>query len=256
VSEVRLSAEPRTEFGKGAARRTRRAHKVPAVLYGHGTDPRHLALPGHDLMLALKGGANVLLRLDLDGGAELALAKDVQRDPVKGFLEHVDLVVVKRGEKVTVDVPVTLTGEGAPDVLVDQQLMVLSVEAEATHIPTGFEVPLDGLDVGDHISAGAVRLPEGTTLAGDPEQVVVQGLAAPTAEDVDAELAEAEAELGAGEAGAAAQAEAAAEVGDGVPDGSTGTGDVVPGSEEGSGGPTEVRGDQGSGTDAGPNAGA
>ena len=135
MSEVRIAAEPRTEFGKGAARRTRRAGKVPAVLYGHGTDPRHISLPGHELMLALKS-ANVLLRLQgLDGGDELALPKDVQRDPLKGFLEHVDLIVVTRGEKVTVEVPVQLTGDIAPDGMLDQQMIQVSVEAEATHIP-------------------------------------------------------------------------------------------------------------------------
>jgi len=257
VSEVRLSAEPRTEFGKGAARRTRRASKVPAVLYGHGTEPRHLALPGHELMLALKGGANTLLRLQLEGGGEeLALAKDVQRDPIKGFLEHVDLVVVSRGEKVTVELGVIVTGEAGGDVVVQQQLTTITVEAEATHIPEAVEVSIVGLGAGRAITAGQVKLPEGTTLVGDPAQVVVQGLGAPSAEQIEAELASAEAELGAGEAGAAAQAAAAAEVGDGVTDSSTGQGDVVAGTEDGTGGPTQVPGDDGAGTTSGPSAGA
>jgi large subunit ribosomal protein L25 len=257
VSEVRLSAEPRTEFGKGAARRTRRASKVPAVLYGHGTEPRHLALPGHELFLALKGGANTLIRLDLgDGESQLALAKDVQRDPIKGFLEHVDLVVVERGEKVTVEVPVTMTGEGAGDAIVTQQLMTVSVEADATQIPDGVDVSVEGLGVGETVTAGQLDLPEGAQLAGDSEQVLVSAVAAPTNEQLDAELASAEAELGAGETGAAAQAAAAAEVGDGVTDRSTGEGDIVAGSDEGSGGPTQVAGDEDAGTNARPTTGA
>ncbi len=135
MSEVRIPAEPRTEFGKGAARRIRRAHKVPAVLYGHGAAPRHIALPGHELMLALKT-PNVLLSLDLgDGQRELALPRDVQRDPVKGFLEHVDLVAVARGEKVLVEVPVAVTGEPAAGALTVIDHQTISVEAEATHIP-------------------------------------------------------------------------------------------------------------------------
>jgi large subunit ribosomal protein L25 len=257
VSEVRLSAEPRTEFGKGAARRTRRAHKVPAVLYGHGTEPRHLALPGHELFLALKGGANTLIRLDLgDGESQLALAKDVQRDPIKGFLEHVDLVVVERGEKVTVDVPVTMTGEGAGDAIVTQQLTTVTVEADATHIPDSVEVSVEGMSAGETVTAGDVQLPEGSQLAGDAEQIVVSAVPAPTNEELDAELAQSEAELGASQTGAAAQAAAAAEVGDGVTDRSTGEGDIVAGSEDGTGGPTQIPGDEDAGTNARPSTGA
>ncbi|MDP9240692.1 MAG: 50S ribosomal protein L25/general stress protein Ctc [Actinomycetota bacterium] len=195
MAEVRIVAEPRTEFGKGPARRTRRAGKVPAVVYGHGRNPVHIALPGHDLMRALKT-PNVLLSLDLDGASELVLPKAVQRDPIKGFLEHVDLVLVRRGEKVTVEIPVTLSGNATPDTLVDQQLVTLAVEAEATHIPAGVEVSIEGLVVGQHIIAADVVLPEGTTLVTDGDHIVVQGLAAPTAEQLDAELAEAEAEAG------------------------------------------------------------
>ena len=197
MSEVRIAAESRTEFGKGAARRTRRAQKVPAVLYGHGTEPRHLALPGHELFLALKGGANTLIRLDLgDGESQLALAKDVQRDPIKGFLEHVDLVVVRRGERVTVDVPVHVVGDAAPDTLVSLELPNLSIEAEATHLPTGVDVSVDGLPVGSQIHAKDISLPSGATLATDPEILVVNITAAPTVEDVEADLAAAESDLG------------------------------------------------------------
>lgn len=176
MSEVRIAAEPRVEFGKGAARRTRRAGKVPAVLYGHGTAPRHLSLPGHELMLALKGGANTLLRLDLDEGSELALPRAVVRDPIKGFLEHLDLLVVARGEKVTVGVPVTVTGQAAPDTLVDLQTPTLQVEAEATHIPAEFAVDVTGLGAGSAVTAGQVKMPAEVSVAGDPDLVVVQVL--------------------------------------------------------------------------------
>ena len=179
MSEVRIHAEPRTEFGKGGARRTRRAGKIPAVLYGHGTAPRHLALPAREFGHAIKAGANTLLTLQLDGGSELALPKAIQRHPIRGDYEHVDLLLVRSGEKVTVEVRVTLT-----------------VEAEATHIPDHFEVDISGLEVGDNVTAGAVSLPSGTTLVGDAEQVVVAVLAAPSAEQLEAELAGAEAEAG------------------------------------------------------------
>ena len=233
MSEVRITAEPRTEFGKGGARRTRRAGKLPAVLYGHGTEPRHISLPSRDFEHAIRtDGANVLLSLDIDGGSELALPKSIQRNPVRGSIEHVDLILVRRGEKITVDVPVTLVGDGPADGLVDQQLTVLSVLAEATHIPAGFELSIEGLGIGDSIPAGKVNLPEGTVLAGDADQVVVQILAAPTAEEVEADLAAAEEELGAGAAGAEAAAEAA-------PEGESGEGDVVPDTESGEGGPAE-----------------
>jgi large subunit ribosomal protein L25 len=211
VAQVRIAAEPRTEFGKGAARRIRRAHKVPAVLYGHGTEPRHISLPGHELMLALKGGANTLLEIDVDGGTELSLPKQVTRDPVRGFLEHCDLLLVRRGEKVVVDVPVILNGQAALETLVDHQMTTISVEAEATHIPQSFEVSIEGLGVGASVHAGEVPLPSGVTLAGDPDAVVVHILAQVTAEALEAELAEAAAELAPAEAAEpAAEAEAAA----------------------------------------------
>ena len=195
MSEVRISAEQRTEFGKGAARRIRRAAKVPAVLYGHGAAPRHIALPGHELMLALKT-PNALLSIDLDGRRELALPKDVQRDPIKGFLEHVDLLVVRRGEKVHVEVPVALHGDTAPDTLVDLVLTALPVEAEATHIPEHVEISIEGLAAGTQIHARDVTLPAGATLTGDEDALVVNVTAAPTAAQLEAELAVAEAEAG------------------------------------------------------------
>lgn len=196
MSEVQIAAEPRTEFGKGPARRTRRAGRVPAVLYGHGTDPRHISLPGHELMLALKS-ANVLLRLQgLDGGEELALPKDVQRDPLKGFLEHVDLLVVKSGEKVTVEVPIQLTGEIAPDGMLDQQMIQVSLEAEATHIPQSIEVSIEGMAVGDSVHAKDLKLPTGATLDAEEDALVLHVIAAPTAADMAADLTEGEAAEG------------------------------------------------------------
>jgi large subunit ribosomal protein L25 len=195
VSEVRIVAEPRTEFGKGAARRTRRAHRVPAVMYGHGADVRHISLPGHELMLALKT-SNVLLSVELEGKSELALAKAVQRDPIKGFLEHVDLVVVRRGEKVVVDIAVHVVGEAAPDTLVSLEQPMLSVEAEATHLPGGVEVSVAGLPAGSQVHAKDVSLPAGVTLSVDPEALIVNVTAAPTSEQLEAGLAEAEADAG------------------------------------------------------------
>ena len=224
MSEVRIAAEPRTEFGKGASRRVRRANKVPAVLYGHGDDPRHFSLPGHELMLALKHDANVLLTLETDKGDQLALPKVVVKDPIRGHLEHVDLVAVRKGEKVTVDLAVTMTGEATPDTLVDLQQLTLTVEAEATNLPEGLEVSIEGLAAGTQITAGQVPLPEGTTLAQEAETVVVQGLAAPSAAEVEADLAEAEAELGAGAAGAEAQQD---DVEAGSESDASGEGDVV-----------------------------
>ena len=197
MSESRLQAEARNEFGKGAARRIRRDHKVPAVLYGHGTDPVHVTLPGHETMLALKhGGANALLTIDLDGKETLALPRQVQRHPVKGELEHLDLLIVRRGEKVVVEVPIHVIGEAAAETLVTVEHATLSVEAEATHIPEFFEVSVDGAEVGTQILAKDVTLPSGSTLQTDEEALVVNVSAAPTAEEVEAELAEAEADAG------------------------------------------------------------
>lgn len=196
MSEVRIQAEPRTEFGKGAARRVRRAAKVPGVLYGHGTEPRHLSLPGHDLMMALKA-PNVLLRIEgLGERSQLALPKAVQRDPIKGFLKHVDLLLVRSGEKVSVDVPVTVVGEVVTDGMLDQQLTSLTVQAEATHIPGEFEVSVDGLEIGSQLTAADIKLPTGVELDVDPELLVLHIVHSPTSEQLEAELAEAEAEAG------------------------------------------------------------
>ena len=172
MSDFKLSAEPRTEFGKGAARRLRRAHKIPAVLYGHGAEPVHVALPGHATMLALKH-SNALISLELSSGTQLALPKDVQRDPVRNVIEHVDLVMVRRGEKVTVEVPLHVTGSPAGDGLATSELNTLSLEVEATAIPESVEVSVEGLEPGSQIHAGQVQLPAGATLAGDPEAIVL-----------------------------------------------------------------------------------
>lgn len=197
MSEVRLTAETRTEFGKGGARRTRRAGKVPAVIYGHGADPRHVALPAREFANAIRhGGSNVLLTLDLDNGEQLAIPKSIQRHPVKGYFEHVDLLAVRRGEKVTIDVPVTVVGDIVPGGLLNQEHTSISVEAEATHLPTGFEVSIEGIEIGGHVTAGSVELPAGSTLITDPDTVLLIIAEAPTAEQLEAEVAEAAGELG------------------------------------------------------------
>jgi large subunit ribosomal protein L25 len=187
VSDVKIAAELRTEFGKGAARRIRRADKVPAVLYGHGTDPLHLTLPGHDTMLALKT-RNVLITLDIDGrDNELALPKHVQRDPIKGHIEHVDLILVRRGEKVTVDVPVIVVGEAAPETLLNLENPTIALQAEATNLPVGIEVSIEGLLAGTQIHAKDLVLPQGSTLAADEDLLVVNVTVAPTAEELEVE---------------------------------------------------------------------
>lgn len=174
MSETRLQAESRTEFGKGAARRIRRDHKVPAVLYGHGTAPVHVTLPGHDTMMALKhGGANALLSIDIDGTTQLALPKQVQRDPVRGELEHLDLLIVRRGEKVNVDVPVHAVGEAASDTVVTLENATILLQAEATHIPEAIEVSVEGAEAGTQILAKDLQLPRGTELHVDPDTLVV-----------------------------------------------------------------------------------
>ncbi|MBZ3908604.1 MULTISPECIES: 50S ribosomal protein L25/general stress protein Ctc [Streptomyces] len=190
MSEVKLAASTRTEFGKGAARRIRRDSKVPGVLYGHGSDPLHLTLPGHELLLALRT-PNVLISLDIDGKtSELAIPKSVQRDPIKGFLEHVDLLLVKKGEKVNVEIPVHAEGElAAGGNLLEHVLNALPVEAEATHIPESVTVSVEGLEAGASILAKDIALPKGTTLAVDGDAVVLQVLAA-QAEEPSEESAE------------------------------------------------------------------
>lgn len=234
MSEVRITAEPRTEFGKGAARRVRRANKVPAVLYGHGTDPRHVSLPGHELMLALAHGANQLLTLDFAGGdTELALPRAITRDPIKGFLVHVDLLLVRRGEKVSVEVPVVLDGEIVSGGLLDHQLVTLNVEAEATHIPSELRVSIDGFDVGRAVHAKDVALPAGVTLLADPDAVVVHVIAAPTAEQVEAELAEAEVGIEKEPSAEETSAEGEAATGEAAAAEAPGEGEPVPTGAEG-----------------------
>jgi len=216
VPEVRITAEPRTEFGKGPARRERRAGRVPAVLYGHGTDPRHVSLPGHDVLLALRT-ANVLIRLEgLPGGSQLALPKAVQRHAIKGSVEHVDLIMVRRGEKVTVEIPVTVAGEVAPDGLLDQQLIQVAVEAEATNIPPGIEVDIEGMEIGASVHAGDLTLPSGVTLATEPDILVLHVIAAPTAEQIEAELGLPEVEEAEGAEAVPAPAPAAGESAEGA----------------------------------------
>lgn len=216
MAEITIPAEPRTEFGKGAARRIRRADQVPAVLYGHGTDPVHVTLPGHALMLALKN-SNALLSIEVGSDSHLAIAKQVQRDPLKGFIEHADLLIVKRGEKVVVDVSITVEGEAAPGTLVVLENATVSLEVEATKIPEGIEVSVEDLEVGAQVLASDLSLPSGAALAVEEDLLVVNVTAAPTAEEIEAELEEAEAEAGIErdvsdeEAAEAAEAEASAE---------------------------------------------
>jgi large subunit ribosomal protein L25 len=195
VPEVRLTAELRTEFGKGAARRIRRAHKVPAVLYGHGTDPIHISLPGHETLLALRT-ANALLSIEVNGSSQLALPKQVQRDPLKHTIEHVDLVIVRRGEKVTVDVPVHIEGEAGPDTLVVVDHNSIPIEAEATNIPRQIIVSVEGLPAGTQILVRDLQVPAGSSVDLEPETLIVNVTNAPTVEALEAELAEAEAEAG------------------------------------------------------------
>jgi large subunit ribosomal protein L25 len=192
VSEVKISAEPRTEFGKGGARRTRRAGKVPAVLYGHGEKPQHVALPAREFAAAIRhGGLNQVFAIDISGGTTLALPKAIQRDPIKDTYEHVDLIIVKRGEKVTVDVPIVLIGEAARNTLVVSDHTTLSVIAEALHLPESLEVSIEGLEAGAQVTAADVTLPSGTELAADPELVIAVVSAAQTAEQLEGDAGEA-----------------------------------------------------------------
>ncbi|WP_263117743.1 50S ribosomal protein L25/general stress protein Ctc [Cellulomonas sp. RIT-PI-Y] len=193
MSEVKLVATTRTEFGKGAARRLRRANQIPAVLYGHGTDPVHVSLPGHATMMSLKQ-ANALFTIELDGKDTLAIAKDVQRDPVRQVIEHVDLLIVRKGEKVSVEVPVTIVGESAPGTIHIVETQNVELEAEATHLPQHVEVDIEGLEAGAAITAAQLTLPQGTALLTDGEIVMV-AIAVPraTAADEEADAAAAEA---------------------------------------------------------------
>ena len=201
ANTIELNAELRNEFGKGAARRVRRENKIPAVVYGHGMDPLHVALPGHETMLALRQ-ANVLLTLKLtDGTEQLALPKQVQRNPIRPIIEHVDLLAVKRGERVSVSIPVTVVGELAqeddPDLVgVVTEKNELAITAEATSIPEGIEISVEGMKIGDQILAGDVKLPEGVELDEDAEGIVVViSLPAPDVPDEPAEGEEADGEV-------------------------------------------------------------
>jgi large subunit ribosomal protein L25 len=217
VADYRLVAEARTEFGKGSARRTRRAGRIPAVLYGHGQDVVHLSLPAREFAAALRnGGANALLTVVLDGKDQLALTKSVQRDPLTRTHEHVDLLVVRRGEKVTVDVPVVVVGEPAAETLTSTELNTVSLQVAATSIPESIEVDITGREAGQGVTAGQLSIPSGATLVTDPDALVVNVMAAPTAEALEAELEQAEAEAG-------IEREESADAAEG-----TGEGDVVP----------------------------
>jgi len=189
VAEVRIDADIRTEFGKGAARRTRRAGKIPAVLYGHGTDPQHLSLPSLEFARAVRElGRNAVLTLNIGGRPQLALTKTVVTHPIRPYIEHVDLVVITRGEKVGVEVQVVVTGDAAVDTLVTQELNTIEVEADVSSIPEQVEVSVEGLQAGTQIHASDVLLPEGTTLRADGELLVVNVVAAPTAAEVEASM--------------------------------------------------------------------
>ena len=183
-----LATEARTTFGKGVARKIRAQNKIPAVIYGHGTEPQHVTLPGHETALILRK-SNQVLELDIDGKIQLALVKDVQKDPVRQIIEHIDLIVVRKGEKVTVDVTVHLEGESAPGTNVNQDSNTLSLEVEATHIPESVTVSIEGLEEGAQILAKDVALPTGAVLISDPEALVV-GITG----EVDQDLGEDDAE--------------------------------------------------------------
>lgn len=188
MTELKLEAQSRTEFGKGAARRTRRAGLVPAVIYGHGGDPIHISLPGHATLLALRT-ANALLTITIDGGkSQLALPKQVQRDPITGFLDHVDLIIVKKGEKVTVEVPLVVTGTVKDDRILVMDQQTITLEVAATNIPAQIEIEASELEIGDQVTAADLNLPEGAVFPGEPTDLILSIAAAPTTEELDAEL--------------------------------------------------------------------
>lgn len=195
ADEIRIPAEIRTEFGKGAARRIRRDDKVPAVMYQNGEDPTHLTLPGHALSMALRH-ENALITLEIDGKDQMVLPKQIQRDPIKGFLGHVDFYMVKKGEKVVVDISVFTVGEAAPETFVTIEENAIAVEAEATHIPEHVEVDIEGLEAGTQILAKDLKLPAGVTYQGDDEDLIVNITQEASAEEVEAELEAAEEEAG------------------------------------------------------------
>lgn len=191
ADDNKLAAEARDQFGKGFARRIRAAGKIPAVIYGHGTEPQHVTLPGHEVSLILRK-ANQVLELDIAGTTQLALVKDVQKDPVRQIIEHLDLVIVRKGEKVTIDVPVHVEGESAAGTIAALDATTLSLEAEATNIPERITIDIEGLEEGTQILAQDVTLPEGTTLISDPETLVINVTAEVEQDLGDTEPAEGE----------------------------------------------------------------
>jgi len=203
----KLAAEPREQFGKGAARKIRATGKIPAVIYGHGTEPQHVTLPGHEVSLILRK-ANAVLDLDIAGKSQLALVKDVQKDPVRQIIEHIDLIVVKKGEKVQVEVPVHVVGEAAPGTVLEQEAHTLLVEVPALSIPESIQISVEGVEAVTHLLADKVELPEGATLVSDVETLVVSVvLPTVTAVDETEEAAEGAAEAPAAEAAAEDAAE-------------------------------------------------
>jgi large subunit ribosomal protein L25 len=188
MTDNKLVAIPRTKFGKGAARSIRREGNIPAVMYGHGTDPVHISLPGHQTMMALKV-ANALLTIEIDGLDQLALAKDIQRDAIRPVIDHVDLVVVRLGEKVNVDVPVHVVGVAAVETVVTVENNTVELAVEATHIPEKIEVSVEGVQAGTQILASDLVLPEGAVLVTDAEMLIVNVTQAISEEALEAELA-------------------------------------------------------------------
>jgi large subunit ribosomal protein L25 len=212
-TDTKVHAEVRENFGKGFARRLRAAGKIPAVIYGHGTDPLHVALPGHQMALLIRR-ANVVLELDVNGKEQLTLVKDVQKDPVHQIIEHIDLLVVKKGEKVQVDVPIVVLGEPFAGTIANLDATTIALEVEATHIPQNIEVDVEGLEEGTHITAADLKLPKGATLIADPETLVVAVSVPAATLAAEDEIAEADAEVAAEqseEAEQAAEGEAASE---------------------------------------------
>ena len=225
--ENNLTAAVRTETGKGASRRARRLGQIPAVLYGHGENPQHLLLPGRDLAAVLRhSGTNAVLTLDIDGKEHLALTKALEIHPIKRSIQHLDLLVVRRGEKVTVEVNVIVEGEAIPGTLVTQDTNTIEIEADAMSIPQQLTVSVEGADIGTQFTAGAIELPDGVSLISDPEMLVVNVVAAPTAEDLEAE--------GAGEAAEGEEAGEAAEGEEGAGEESGEGGEGSSGSEDSS----------------------
>jgi len=197
-TDTKVHAELRENFGKGYARRLRASGKIPAVIYGHGTDPVHVALPGHQVALLIRR-ANVVLELDVNGTQQLTLVKDVQKDPVHQIIEHIDLLVVKKGEKIQVDIPIVLVGESAPGTIANLDAVSISLEVEATHIPQNIELDIEGLEDGTHITAADLTLPKGAVLVADPETLVVAISVPSSAGDAD-EIEAADAAVAAGQA--------------------------------------------------------